>query len=258
MIQCRSECCSIFQSFDSQFRAWSFPSSPSSRCLEKVRIHNQNNNKKNSVPFKWESIQWARSHSVLTTPPPPSPFLCGCEFSDFFHERKLFPVVWLHARPPLCSSPRQSRRFTTGMWGKHAEPLAPWWDGGLENNERTAWTAFPHSKSAPKISSAASFPFQESHGERWKIWSVHPYGKNAPMSRVLIKVLRRRGTQIFTQSTSPKGAPRALRGGLAGCWHRSLPTLRDHSFLLVPPTPSPLSLTALLRKRFYELCACLQ
>ena len=113
--------------------------------------------------------------------------------------------------------------------------------GCLENNGRTAWTAFPHLKSAPKISSAASFPFQESHRERWKIWSAHPCGKNVPMSRVLIKVLRRRGTQIFTQSTSLKGAPRALRGGLAGSWHHSLPTLRDYSFPLVPPTPSPLS-----------------
>ena len=193
------------------------------------------------MSFKWESTQCAGTHTHTHTHPL-SLFVCGCEFTDFFLERKLFPVVWLHARPPPCSSPGQSRRFTAGMCRKHEQPLAAWWDSCLENNGRAAWTAFPHLKSAPKISSAASFPFQESHGERWKIWSAHPYGKNEPVSRVLIKGLGRRGAQIFTQSTSPKGARRALRGGLAGCWHRGLPTLRAiHPWGAPRPLPLPAS-----------------
>lgn len=61
--------------------------------------------------------------------------------------------------------------------------------------------------------------------------------QNLPMNSVLIKVLRRRGAQIFTQSTSREGAPRVLRGGH---W-QALGTnsvssiLRDHSFGLVLP-----------------------
>lgn len=78
LMQCRSECCSIFQSFDSQFRAWTFPSSSSSRCLEKVRIHNQKKKKKNSVPFKWESIQSVRARANTHTPTHPPLSLCSC------------------------------------------------------------------------------------------------------------------------------------------------------------------------------------
>lgn len=89
--------------------------------------------------------------------------------------------------------------------------------------------------------------------------------RNLPMNSVLIKVLRRRGAQIFTQSTSLKGAPGVLGGG-----HRQAlgtsnvsSVLRDHSFLpRASPHPLPSLLPAPFRKMFYELWAriflCLQ
>lgn len=84
------------------------------------------------------------------------------------------------------------------------------------------------------------------------------------MSSVLIKVLRRRGAQIFTQSTYWE-VPMVLGGG-----HRPVPgtnkassILRAHSFRPgASPHCLPSPLPAPFREMFYELCAwifwCLQ
>ena len=226
-----------FSIFDSQFRAWTSPSSPSSRCPEKVRIYNQ---KKVQCHLSEKALSVRVHTHTHTHTPPLSLFVCGCEFTDFFLERKLFPVVWLHARPPPCSSPGQSRRFTAGMCRKHEQPLAAWWDGCLENNGRAAWTAFPHLKICAENIICCLFSFPgKSRGEVKDLVRASLWKKWASEQGIDQRAGAERCSNIYPEHFAercPAGAPR---------WPGRLlaprpPDSEGHSSLGCPtPPPAP-------------------